>query len=61
MFNEPITAGWELFRSIMDDVPAHLAQLHPGLHHIGLYQLSGCHCRETLQVGKKCGAQVADG
>ena len=31
------------------------------LHHIDLYHLSGCDCRETLQAHKKCGAQVADG
>ena len=40
--------------------PARLAQLHSGLHHIGLYRLSGRDCPETLQAGKKCGAQVAD-
>ena len=45
----------------MDHVPARLAQLHSGLYHIGLYQLSGRHCRETLQAGRKCGVQVADG
>ena len=38
-----------------------LAQLHSGLQHIVLYQLSGRHCRETLQAGKKGEVQVVDG
>lgn len=46
---------------LMYAIPAPLAQLHPRLYHIGLYHLSGRNCRETLQAGKKCGAQVADG
>ena len=47
--------------SWMHTISACLEQLHPRLHHIDLYHLSGRDCPETLQAGKKCGAHVADG
>ena len=46
---------------MMHTIPARLSQLHPRLHHTGLYDLPGRGFRETLKAGKKCGAQVADG
>ena len=58
-------SGWDGNHSALSwmryTIPARLAQLQPKLHHIALYHLSARDYRETLQAGKKCGAQVADG